>query len=188
MKRLLVVCLLSTLAAACGEKEVVKPDPQTESDLKQCRDDNKAKQDLIARLEKENAELKLGGGAQDVTVTIEGDVLTVSGKSGPVTPGGDAKDEKLYEAFVKAVRDSRGSIKKCYQQALKKNSALQARTVTLNIQVTYKSSGAVTSTRFDPRISDTFDKCMETVAQKWNLPAFSSRSVTFQTKLSLTPE
>jgi len=43
------------------------------------------------------------------------------------------------------------------------------------------------STSFNPRISEHFNRCMTTVAKKWELPA-APRAVTFQTKLTLTPE
>jgi hypothetical protein len=93
----------------------------------------------------------------------------------------------LYEAFVASLRRSRGSIQKCYQNALKNNATLQARSVTLNIEVQYKTSGSVTDARFSPRIDQSFDRCMDSVARRWTLPAMP-RAVAFNYKQTLTPE
>jgi hypothetical protein len=175
--------------AACKGKTEVKPDPQTERALTDCTkalDDKKA---YIASLEKQVADLQLQG-AGNVLVTIQGEAMKISGR-GPSeqagTPRGDADDARLYEAFVASLQKSRGSIQKCYQSALKNNTTLQARTVTLQIQVDYKTSGAVSGASFQPRISDNFDQCMDAVAKRWSLPAMP-RAVTFAYKQTLTPE
>jgi hypothetical protein len=200
MHRLHVVSLAATFAAAvalgagaCKGKTEVVDSPDTLAALDECRSKVKDQDELRALLEKEIADLKLGSttDGEQVVVSIEGDVLTVTaGKSkGPYQgdPKGDAKDEALYAEFVKAVKKSRGSIKKCYTNALKKNSQLQARTVKLDIQVNFKTSGSMSSATFNPRISETFDQCMTNVASGWKLPA-APRKVAFQYQMSLTPE
>jgi hypothetical protein len=185
----LVSLLVLAAAPACKGKVEVRPDPQT---LKERDDCNKALEDrktYIASLEKQLADQQLAG-AGNVLVTIQGEAMQISGR-GPHEQAGDAKgnanDARLYEAFVEALKKSRGSIQKCYQAALKNNTALQARTVTLNIQVDYKTSGDVSKSGFEPRISEGFDQCMEAVARRWNLPAMP-RGVTFAYRQTLTPE
>jgi len=195
MNRWLVVALGAAFAAslwACGKKEVKVPDPQTEADLVACRDKVGDQDELRSLLEKEIADLKLGSTTGDeVIVTIEGDIVTIkAGKGkGPNQgePKGNAKDEALYDQFIARVKSSRGAIKKCYQNALKKDSKLQARTVSLNIQVNYLTSGKMSSATFNPRISPNFDTCMGSIAGRWTLPA-APRKVAFQTKMMLTPE
>ncbi len=191
MNRWLAVSLVAALFA-CGKKEVRVPDPQTEADLVACRDKIGDQDELRALLEREIVDLKLGSTTgEEVVVSIDGNVLRIkAGKGkGPHRgePKGNAKDQALYEKFVASVKKSRGAIKKCYQNALKKDSKLQARTVSLKIQVNYKTSGKMSSATFNPRISVNFNKCMSTVAQRWTLPA-APRKVAFHTKMMLTPE
>jgi hypothetical protein len=182
-----VVCLLA--ATGCKGKTEYKDRPETLRILKDCETDNAAKNAYIERLKNENADLKLKGGGDAVLVKIEGDELVISGKgpNGRVNvEKGDAKDNDLYDAFVKAVRRSRGRIKKCYTAALKNNANLQARTVTLKIAVDYRTDGQVRNALFSPRIPG-FDKCIRNVAKGWKLPAMP-KSVSFEHKMSLTPE
>ncbi len=105
----------------------------------------------------------------------------------PREPRGTANDEKLYASFVTSLKRSRASIKKCYQNALKKDTGLQARTVTLKIAVNYRTSGKVSKATFSPRISGTFDRCMASIAQHWKLPAMP-RKVSFNYRQTLTPQ
>jgi hypothetical protein len=187
------LCLTAVLVAAfalalgaCKGKTKYKDDPETTQKLTDCEKNLKEKEAYIATLEKRLAD---GAGAL-VTVSIEGEAMKISGK-GPheSTDGekGNAADAKLYEAFVASLRKSRGSIQKCYQNALKNNATLQARSVTLNIEVQYKTSGSVTEARFSPRIDPGFDRCMNSVARRWTLPAMP-RAVAFNYKQTLTPE
>lgn len=185
----LVTLALALSVAACKGKETVKADPQTLKDKEDCLKALEDKKTYIASLEKQIADLQLAG-SSGVLVTIQGEAMQISGK-GPHQqagePAGSADDAKLYEAFVASLKKSRGSIQKCYQAALKNNTQLQARTVTLNIQVDYKTSGSVAKSGFEPKISEGFDQCMEAVARRWDLPAMP-RSVTFAYRQTLTPE
>jgi hypothetical protein len=177
------------LAPACKGKSEVRPDPQTVKERDDCTKALEDKKTYIASLEKQLADQQLAG-AGTVLVTIQGEAMQISGK-GPHEQAGESKgsadDAKLYEAFVDSLKKSKGSIQKCYQAALKNNTALQARTVTLNIQVDYKTSGEVAKSAFEPRISEGFDQCMDSVAKRWNLPAMP-RGVTFAYRQTLTPE
>jgi hypothetical protein len=184
-----LISFLVSLAVACKGKAEVRPDPQTEKERDDCNKALVDKKTYIASLEKQLADLQLQGSG-NVLVTIQGEAMQITGK-GPNQqagePRGNADDAKLYEAFVASLKKSRGSIQKCYQAALKNNTALQARTVTLNIQVDYKTSGTVAKSGFEPRISEGFDQCMEAVARRWDLPAMP-RGVTFAYRQTLTPE
>lgn len=193
MNRWLAVAVVGALASspACKPKEVIKPDPATTAELQACRQKVADQKKLLEQQDKQIADLKLNADDDGVVVTVQGDLLTITAGAdkGPHRgePKGNAKDEALYAEFVKAVKNARGKIKKCYQNALKKDSKLQARTVSLNIQVNFSTSGRMTSASFSPRISDAFDKCLENVANDWKLPA-APRKVAFQYRMSLTPE
>ncbi len=187
MFRLGLTAVLVALAlGACKGKTKFKDDPETTQKLTDCEKNLKEKESYIATLEKRLAD----GEGTTVMVNIQGEAMTISGK-GPheLTEGeaGSAGDAALYEAFVASLRRSRGSIQKCYQNALKNNATLQARSVTLNIEVQYKTSGSVTDARFSPRIDESFDRCMDAVTRRWTLPAMP-RAVAFNYKQTLTPE
>lgn len=178
--------LLALALVACKGKTTYKEDPETLQKLKDCEDNLKEKTTYIATLEKRLTE----GEGTVVVVNIEGEAMKITGK-GPhertVRDTGGPEDLKLYEAFVASLRKSRGSIQKCYQNALKNNATLQARSVTLSIEVSYRTSGQVTDARFSPRIDESFDRCMDAVAKRWTLPAMP-RAVAFNYKQTLTPE
>jgi hypothetical protein len=71
---------------------------------------------------------------------------------------------------------------------LKKDTALQARTVTLTVSATFTGQGAYQSSSFNAtqNLGDTFDSCMKTIAQKWTLSQ-NSQAMTFKAQVSLTP-
>src|SRR5882762_6094434 len=87
--------------------------------------------------------------------------------------------------FLNVVAKSRGAIQKCYEQALKKNTGLQAKTVTLSVSASFEKSGQCKSSNFAPSLGDTFDQCIRTVASKWALPT-TSPAMSFKAQVSLT--
>lgn len=181
-----ILTALVTLGAA-GCKPKVEPDPQTKADLDQCVKDKAEKDKLIKAEEEENARLmrEKGKGAE-IVVSIEGNALTVKpGAPGEVRPLDDKAVGEASKEFLSVVERSRGAIQKCYEQALKKNSGLQARTVTLSVQASF-ASGQVKGSNFAPSLGDAFDACIRTVASKWTLPQ-SSPAMTFKAQVSLTP-
>jgi hypothetical protein len=178
---------LATIAACKGEK-VIQPDPQTKADLDQCLKDKAEKDKLIKAEEDENARLmrEKGSGAE-IVVSIEGNALTVRpGKPGEVRPVDDKVVGEASKEFINVVERSRGAIQKCYEQALKKNTGLQAKTVTLSVSASFAPSGQFKSSNFAPSLGDTFDNCIRTVASKWALPT-NSPAMTFKAQVSLTP-
>jgi hypothetical protein len=182
-----LMMVLGTTSGCKGDK-VIQPDPQTRADLDRCLRDMAEKDKLIKAEEEESARLmREKGSGVEIVVSIEGNALTVK----PGTPG-EARpidDEAVGEAskeFLSVVAKSRGAIQKCYEQALKKNTGLQARTVTLSVSASFAPSGQFKSSNFAPSLGDTFDNCIRTVASKWVLPA-SSPAMTFKAQVSLTP-
>lgn len=184
----IVVGLLLCLVA-CKGKEVIKPDPQTEKALKDCNDGKGEKDKLIAALQEENAKLMANKGGE-VVVTIEGADIKVRGSASGGGGGGAPVDDKATAAaakeFLDVVAKSRGEIQKCYEQALKKNSGLQAKSVTLMVQASFAPSGAFKNSSFSPLLGEPFDGCMKRVSTRWALSQ-NSPAMTFKAPVSLTP-
>ncbi|MBV8762102.1 MAG: hypothetical protein JO257_32715 [Deltaproteobacteria bacterium] len=184
----IVIVLSALIVSGCKGDTVVKPDPQTQADLDQCRKDKDEKDKRIAALQDENAQLmREKGSGNEIVVAIEGNALTVKPHTGG---GGPPIDDKAVAAaskeFLDVVAKSRGAIQKCYEQALKKNTGLQARTISLNVSASFSGTGAYQAASFAPSLGDTFDNCMKTIATKWALPQ-NSPAMTFKATVSLTP-
>ena len=186
----MVIGLCASVAAvsACKGEAVVKPDPQTQADLDQCKKNLDEKDKLIKAEEEENARLmrEKGSGAE-IVVTIEGNSLSVRpAKPGETRPIDDKVTAAASKEFLDVVAKSRGAIQKCYEQALKKNTGLQSKTVTLTVSASFSQSGAYRDSAFSPSLGDTFDNCIKTVASRWALPQ-NSPAMTFKAQVSLTP-
>jgi hypothetical protein len=182
------ISLAAVLYVGCKGEKVIQPDPQTKADLDQCQKALAEKDKLIKAVEDENARLMRNqGSGAEIVVSIEGNTLTVKpGKPGEVRPIDDSKVAAASKEFVNVVAKSRGAIQKCYEQALKKNTGLQAKTVTLTVSASFSQAGAFRNASFAPSLGDSFDRCMQTVAQKWALPE-NSPAMTFKAPVSLTP-
>ncbi len=178
---------LGTTSGCKGEK-VIQPDPKTQADLDQCLKNKAEKDKLIKDEEEENARLmREKAKSTDVVVTIEGNALTVKpGKPGDELPLDNKVIGEASKEFLNVVAKSRGAIQKCYEQALKKNTGLQAKTVTLSVSAIFASSGQFQSSTFEPSLGDTFDKCILQVASKWALST-PPPVKNFRATVSLTP-
>jgi len=172
--------------AACKGSTVYKDSQQTLDNLDACkkqrdqlRTDNRTLADQLAQMERDQV---------PIVVDIQGDALTVrphhGGGHGPAID--DATAAKQSQAFLDMVERSRGAIQKCYEQALKKNTGLQARTVSLKLSAKFTATGAFNGSSFNPSLGDAFDACMHTVAGRWKMPA-APAAMTFQAHVSLSP-
>ena len=180
--------LALVIASGCKGDKVIQPDPQTKADLEQCLRAKAEMSKLIKDEEDENARLmrEKSNGAE-IVVAIEGNALTVKpGNPGEVRPVDDKVVGEASKEFLNVVERSRGSIQKCYEQALKKNTGLAARTVTLSVSASFAPSGQYKSSNFAPSLGDTFDTCIRNVASKWALST-NSPGMTFKAQVSLTP-
>jgi hypothetical protein len=189
MRRTSIVILFAgALAAGCKGETVVKDNPDTLRDLDICKKTLEEKNKLVQAIQDENARLMRGqGAAGEIVVAIEGNALTVRpGQPGQVRPIDDKQAAAASKEFLDVVAKSRGAIQKCYEQALKKNTNLQAKTVTLTVSASFSQAGAYQNANFSPSLGDTFDNCIKTVASKWALPQ-SSPAMTFKAQVSLTP-
>jgi len=149
----------------------------------------KDKDAYIQKLRDENAELQRGGavGAGEWVFTIEGDALTLKTKpTGGAAMLDDATATAMSTQFLDVVSKSRGSIQKCYEQALKKSTGLASRTVNLQLQASFEASGSFNRVSFSPDLPEAFDSCLRGVASKWKMPS-QKASMTFQASVKLTP-
>ena len=182
--------LALAVVGACKGETVVKDNPEVVTRLQACAEKTKSKDDLIASYEAEIARLKLGaptGG--ELVLRIDGDTLAITAR--PAGSGGppavaDAVAIELGQKFIDSVRKSRGNIQKCYEQALKKNSSIQARTISLQVSAKFAATGAVAKSNFSPDLGSAFDGCMSSVATRWKLTP-QAQGMSFQTTVTLSP-
>jgi hypothetical protein len=193
MKPASSVALLTAVAflAACKGDTKYKDTPETLSALDLCKKQRDEKETLNQQYAARITELERGAAQQgELVVTIEGDALTVKARPGGGGGGGpqvdDATAAALSREFLDQVERSRGAIQKCYEQALKKNTGLQSRTVTLKLSASFAQTGNFQRTSFNPSLGDTFDNCLRTVAARWKLKP-APQSMTFQAQVSLVP-
>jgi hypothetical protein len=190
MRHVIAILLPAALAFGCKGETVVKDNPDTLRDLDICKKTLDESKKLAQALQDENARLMRGSGTgNEIVVSIEGNMMTVKpAKPGETRPVDDKVIAAASKEFEDIVRKSRGSIQKCYEQVLKKDTALQARTVTLTVSATFTGQGAYQNSSFHAtqNLGDTFDNCMKTIAQKWALPQ-NSQTMTFKAQVSLTP-
>lgn len=183
--------VIALAVVACKAETKLQDTPETLAALDTCRRDLAKKSDYVQELEQRLADLEIAAKqAREVTVTIAGNdiEITGAGPSGQAEgPAGDATDKELYQAFLDHVQRSRGAMKKCYQGALKKNPALQARTVTMQLEVRFTAAGKASRAEFQPRIDEGFDTCMRGVTQRWSLPG-APQGYTFQQPITLSPQ
>jgi len=185
----IAILLLAALPLGCKGETVYKPDPDTARDLDICKKTLEEKNKLNQALTDENARMMRDGGGSEIVVAIEGNMFTVRpGKPGEARPIDDKVAAAASKEFYDVVAKSRGAIQKCYEQVLKKDTSLQARTVTLTVSATFTGQGAYQNASFHAtqNLGDTFDNCMKTIAQKWTLPQ-NAQTMTFKAQVSLTP-
>jgi hypothetical protein len=194
-RRLLVPALALALIAAlaaCKGKTTYKDKPETVEALKKLQGQVDADKQLLDAQTQRLADCELAKTTGDeVTITLAGDEIKISGKgpnaqANPDDGAGDAKDAELFAAFLNLVEKSKGSIKKCYQNALKKDARLQAKTIPIKLSASFAASGKITKSNFTPSISETFDGCMRSMASTWKLPA-APKATSFTAPISLTP-
>jgi hypothetical protein len=189
-RTLMCAAALAPAAGACKGETKVVDSPQTLERLSTCEKATSAKDDYIKQLHARIVELELASGGE-VIVVLQGDAFSVSAGKGPSArasrPMGDEDDKQLYQSFIDSVNASRGGMKKCYENALKRDSSLQARTITLELQVRFSADGKAGRVDLDPRVSDAFDTCMQGLIRRWSLPAAPS-AVTFRAPVTLTPQ
>jgi hypothetical protein len=179
--------------AGCKGGTTVKDNPDTIKKLGDLTTKLADKDTYIKTLESDLAACKLaagGGNANEFVVTIQGDALEIKARpSGGGTPAvSDAVATELSQKFIELVRKSRGNITKCYEQALKKNASLQARTISLTGDRALRQPAATSPSRASSpdSLGTAFDGCMQGVAKNWKFPETAS-GMSFQSTVTLSP-
>ena len=194
-KSFALVSVLALVAGGACKSDQPRDTPATLAKLEDCTAQLGKladKDKLIASYEQEIARLKLGGAdGGSYTFVLEGDLWTRAAKpSGGGGGGGGRLDDKaadtLGKEFIALVEHARGPIQKCYVQALKKNTAPQARTVSLKVSASFGGDGGFRKASFSPPLGDAFETCMRAVAGRWKLTA-TGGAATFQATVSLSP-
>lgn len=188
LRLLAATALALLLLNGCRGETKVEDSPQTLAALDSCRRTLDEKDGYIRELEQRLAKLESEAAGGEVTVTVTGDQIEISGKGPSELAGaGDASDKELYQAFLDQVQGARGAMKKCYQSALKKNTALQARTITIQLEARFTAAGKVSRASFTPAIDESFDACMRGITTRWALPA-APQGYTFRQPITLSPQ
>lgn len=178
--------------AGCKGDKAAEADPRSKADLEVCEKSKLEKDKLITALQDEVERLQRkqggGGGATEIVAVFEDSIVTVRApRPGEPAPAVDpAKAAAASQEFLRVVTGSRGAIQKCYEQALKKDTRLQARTLTLTVSATFSREGAYRSASFTPSLGGAFDQCIQAVATKWKLPP-DLPITSFRAPVSLTP-
>jgi hypothetical protein len=185
-----IALLASVALGACKGDTVYKDTPDTvarlESLTQQLAEKDRAKKQCEADLAALQRSAATGG---EIVVTIEGDALKIKahkGGGGGTPAIDDATAARQSQAFLDIVSRSRGAIQKCYEQALKKNTGLQAVTVSMTLSASFGASGDFSRMSTSRSLGDTFDVCLRGVASRWKLPA-APTGMTFQAQVSLSP-
>jgi hypothetical protein len=106
-----------------------------------------------------------------------------AGGSDDVTPTLNPKDAS------RIVMQGATAMQGCYERALKKNAALQARQgLGVVLGITVKPTGQVEAVDVSPSVDKDMTQCFKTTALRWKFPTFTGTAVTIEQKLTLTPK
>lgn len=89
----------------------------------------------------------------------------------------------------RVVKQGAHALQKCYERALKKNSALQMQSgLGVMLELTVKPSGVVQGMNLSPHVDSDLTECVRTTVSRWKFPPFAGESVVVTQKLTLTPK
>jgi hypothetical protein len=107
-------------------------------------------------------------------------------ESGDIVLGKGALDPKEASRVVK---QGAQALQKCYERALKKNSALQMQSgLGVMLELTVKPTGMVQGMSMTPQVDTDLTECVRTTVARWKFPPFAGESVVVTQKLTLTPK
>lgn len=114
--------------------------------------------------------------------TAQGDTTPTSPQ--PEEPVPD--DKVVYLAFIESAGAAYGAINACYMDAIAQDPSLDARIVTMSIQVQFTEHGRSADVVLDPDFGATFGDCMRALIAHWTVPA-PQKTVTLSASLTFTP-
>jgi hypothetical protein len=86
------------------------------------------------------------------------------------------------------VRSVRRVLKRCYEEAAKRNDALGSASKTVTLRFTIFNSGKVGRIRLKPFVGSGFDKCVKSVVKGWEFDKFGGFPKSFVQRIHLTPK
>jgi uncharacterized Zn ribbon protein len=154
----------------------------------------------LTELKAQNAELKrkvaeaMSGPAR-VQLT-DPDILNLiaelKGKRAASNEGDDVvlgKGDLNPKEASRVVKQGAQALQKCYERALKKNSALQMQSgLGVMLELTVKPTGLVSGMNLSPHVDADLTECVRTTVARWKFPPFAGEPVTVAQKLTLTPK
>jgi len=195
-KRTLTAALLGMLSlVGCKEGD----GKELSSRLNEANDKVVACKKDLNDLKVQNAELKqklAQAMANPARVALtDPDVLNliaeIKGKQGEAE-GGDivlGKGDLNPKEASRVVRQGAQALQKCYERALKKNSALQMQSgLGVMLEITVKPTGLVQAMNLSPHLDAELTECVRTTVARWKFPPFAGESVVVTQKLTLTPK
>ena len=119
-------------------------------------------------------------------------IAEIKGKRGAPKEGGDivlGKGDLDPTEASRVVKHGAQALQKCYERALKKNSALQMQSgLGVLLELTVKPTGLVGGMNLSPHIDTELTECVRTTVSRWKFPPFAGESVVVTQKLTLTPK
>jgi hypothetical protein len=118
-------------------------------------------------------------------------IAEIKNKRGPSEDGDIVlgKGDLNPKEASKVVRQGAQALQRCYERALKKNSALQMQSgLGVMLEITVKPTGLVKSMNLSPQVDNEMTECIRSTVSHWKFPPFSGESVVVAQKLTLTPK
>ena len=195
-KRTLAAAFLGMLSlAGCkgGGEELTSRLNEANDKVVACKRD-------VSELKSQNAELKQKlaqalSNPSRVQLT-DPDILNliaeIKSKRSSEEEGGDmvlGKGDLNPKEASRVVRQGAQALQKCYERALKKNSALQLQSgLGVMLEITVRPTGLVKGMSLSPQVDGEMTECIRTTVARWKFPPFAGESVVVVQKLTLTPK
>ena len=119
-------------------------------------------------------------------------IAEIKGKHGAGTDDGEVilgKGDLNPKEASKVVRQGAQALQKCYERALKKNTALQMQaSLAVMLEITVGPSGQVRGTNLSPQVDSEMTECVRSTVARWKFPTFAGEPVVVAQRLTLTPK
>lgn len=205
MKKTTVHILLSLLLAgafttACAskgnKKEVEDLQKKLEKESNSLQDCSKKSSELGDRVKRlENAIKKIK--EQPCEFDLDPVTLEVKKREEPRPSNGKTSPRPARRApgpplnpkkVAVKVRSARRIMKRCYEEAAKRNNALASSSRTVTMTFNLLNSGKVGWIKLKPFVGSGFDKCVKKVVRSWRFDRFGGFPKTFKQRIHLTPK
>lgn len=179
--------LLLAVAATCATVGCGKKDgaSKTKAALEQCRSNSGELQKQLNDLKTKLAQALANPGS----INVDPELLKIDGKLPTKSAGISVKEGSLKQQEVISVwNKSRGSLRSCYNRALKRNSALHHQSITLNVAFEVRASGNTQGISVRPSRDARMTDCMTKAIKRWRFPKFKGRAVGVSLPITFRPK